>query len=143
MVEETLLWAVPVVVEGETGTGKELLARLMHEWSGRPGQFIAINCAALSDTLIESQLFGHVKGSFTDAAADYPGAARLAAVGADGYGVVPGDAGAGERQGHRRDGRQDAEVRGPEPFSQKARYAEEPGIPGGEHGYRTAFRFYA
>ncbi|HLL17118.1 MAG TPA: sigma 54-interacting transcriptional regulator [Pyrinomonadaceae bacterium] len=67
-----------VLLTGETGTGKELLARLMHEWSGRPGQFIAVNCATLSETLIESQLFGHVKGSFTGAAEDYPGAARLA-----------------------------------------------------------------
>lgn len=69
------------LLTGETGTGKELLARLMHEWSGRPGQFVAINCATLSETLIESQLFGHVKGSFTDAVQDYPGAARLAAGG--------------------------------------------------------------
>ncbi|HYP00075.1 MAG TPA: sigma 54-interacting transcriptional regulator [Pyrinomonadaceae bacterium] len=69
------------LLTGETGTGKELLARLMHEWSGRPGQFVAINCATLCETLIESQLFGHVKGSFTDAVADYPGAARLAAGG--------------------------------------------------------------
>jgi transcriptional regulator with GAF, ATPase, and Fis domain/Tfp pilus assembly protein PilF len=69
------------LLTGETGTGKELLARLMHEWSGRPGQFIAVNCATLCETLIESQLFGHVKGSFTGASEDYPGAARLAAGG--------------------------------------------------------------
>jgi DNA-binding NtrC family response regulator len=66
------------LLTGETGTGKELLARLMHEWSGRPGQFIALNCATLCETLVESQLFGHVKGSFTGASEDYPGAARLA-----------------------------------------------------------------
>ncbi|HZG52966.1 MAG TPA: sigma 54-interacting transcriptional regulator [Pyrinomonadaceae bacterium] len=70
-----------VLLTGETGTGKELLARLMHEWSGRPGRFIAVNCATLCETLIESQLFGHVKGSFTGATENYPGAARLAAGG--------------------------------------------------------------
>jgi DNA-binding NtrC family response regulator/predicted negative regulator of RcsB-dependent stress response len=71
-----------VLLKGETGTGKELLARLMHEWSGRPGQFVAINCAALCDALLESQLFGHVKGSLPDEAQEeYPGAARLAAGG--------------------------------------------------------------
>ncbi|HZH29783.1 MAG TPA: sigma 54-interacting transcriptional regulator [Pyrinomonadaceae bacterium] len=70
-----------VLLTGETGTGKELLARLMHEWSGRAGQFVAINCATLSETLIESQLFGHVKGSFKGADEDCPGAARLAVSG--------------------------------------------------------------
>jgi len=64
-----------VLLSGETGTGKDVLACLIHEWSGRGGRFVALNCAALCDTLIESQLFGHKKGSFTDASEDYAGTA--------------------------------------------------------------------
>src|SRR5690606_34129382 len=64
---------VTVMVRGETGTGKEILARAVHALSGRSGEMVAINCGALTDTLVESELFGHRKGAFSGATEDAPG----------------------------------------------------------------------
>jgi transcriptional regulator with PAS, ATPase and Fis domain len=71
----------PVLISGETGTGKEALARMIHEWSGRAGEFVIVDCAALSETFIDSQLFGHRRGSFSSAAEDRPGAVQQTAGG--------------------------------------------------------------
>jgi PAS domain S-box-containing protein len=70
---------VPVLVEGPSGTGKELVARAMHTCSSRrDGPFVLVNCAAVPDTLLESELFGYVRGAFTDARRDKPGRFVLA-----------------------------------------------------------------
>ncbi len=69
---------LPIVVQGETGTGKECVARAIHEWSGRAGSFLAVNCAALPETLAEAELFGYRKGAFTGASRDAPGYFRAA-----------------------------------------------------------------
>ncbi len=63
-----------VLIAGETGTGKEVIARLLHAWGSRPdGPFVTTDCGALTETLLESQLFGHARGAFTGADADRVG----------------------------------------------------------------------
>jgi len=67
-----------VLIEGPSGSGKELFARALHNLSIRKGKFVALNCAAMPDTLLESELFGYKKGAFTDAKKDKPGRFALA-----------------------------------------------------------------
>lgn len=72
---------VPVLVQGETGTGKELVARALHDTSTPQEPFVAVNCSAVVSTLLESELFGHVKGAFTGADADKAGKLEVAGAG--------------------------------------------------------------
>jgi two-component system response regulator AtoC len=67
-----------VLIQGESGTGKELIARVIHSYTSASRPFIAINCSAIVDTLLESELFGHEKGSFTGAVATKVGKFELA-----------------------------------------------------------------
>ena len=72
---------VPLLITGETGTGKELVARAVHSLSGRRGQFVAVNCGALPANLIEGELFGARKGAYSGAVEDRPGLIRTASGG--------------------------------------------------------------
>ncbi|MBI5233955.1 MAG: sigma 54-interacting transcriptional regulator, partial [Deltaproteobacteria bacterium] len=79
LLHEVAATKATVLIEGESGTGKELIANAIHHNSPRSARpFIKINCAALSEGLLESELFGHVKGSFTGAISDKPGRVELA-----------------------------------------------------------------
>ena len=70
-----------ILLEGPSGSGKELFARAIHNVSGQQGEFVAVNCAALPDTLLESELFGYRKGAFSEAKKDKPGRFARAAGG--------------------------------------------------------------
>ena len=79
MVDKIAASAATVLIHGESGTGKELIAQSIHQRSDRGDKpFVAINCGAIPETLLESQLFGHVKGSFTGADRDHDGFCRQA-----------------------------------------------------------------
>src|SRR6188768_4008843 len=70
-----------VLITGESGSGKEVVARAINSASSRAQSFVPVNCAGIPETLLESELFGHVKGSFTGAYRDKPGKLEMAADG--------------------------------------------------------------
>jgi DNA-binding NtrC family response regulator len=82
LIERLAASDLPVLVHGETGSGKEIAAQALHFFSARKSKrLVAINCAALQETLVESELFGHEKGAFTGATASKPGLLEVAAGG--------------------------------------------------------------
>jgi DNA-binding NtrC family response regulator len=94
MISEVAPSDMTVLIRGESGTGKDVVARLIHKWSGRAdtGHFVKINCPAISETLLESEMFGHEKGSFTGAVKRKPGRFEFAAGGTiflDEIGSIP------------------------------------------------------